>query len=48
MCGRFAQGEFPALIRKMIREIIDEAVTDMNIAPSGTAAVIIRGAGGEP
>jgi len=42
MCGRFAQGEFPASIRKMIKDIIDEAVKDYNIAPSGGAAAVLR------
>jgi len=48
MCGRFAQGEFPASIRKMIKDIIDEAVKDYNIAPSGSAAAILREPAGEP
>ena len=41
MCGRFAQGEFPASIRKLIKEIVDEATADYNIAPSGAAAAIL-------
>ena len=42
MCGRFAQGEFPASIRKMIKEILDDVEANHNIAPTETAAVITR------
>ena len=48
MCGRFAQGEFPASIRKIIRELLEEVSADYNIAPGEKAGVILREEGLPP
>jgi len=48
MCGRFAQGEFPASIRKIIRELLEEVSADYNIAPGEKAGVIVKEEGLQP
>ena len=51
MCGRFAQGLFPKKLRRIIREMLDEiqgGVANLNIAPGGTAGVVVREADREP
>ena len=48
MCGRFAQGEFPASIRKIMRELLEEVTADYNIAPGDKARVIVQEEGRVP
>ena len=48
MCGRFAQGEFPASIRKIIRELLEEVAADYNISPAEKAGVILKEEGRAP
>jgi len=48
MCGRFAQGEFPASIRKIMRELLEEVASDYNISPADKAGVVLKEEGRQP
>ena len=42
MCGRFAQGEFPTKLRKIMREILDEIYTEnYNTTPGEAAGIVV-------
>ncbi len=43
MCGRFAQGEFPTKLRRIMRELYDEIYgQNLNLAPSEAASVVVQ------
>lgn len=48
MCGRFAQGEIPAALRNIIKNLVEEVHAQYNIAPTENAMAITQEAGKQP